>query len=103
MARLQYLVLKTNAMRSVQDFYENIGFAVREEKHGQGPKHLAVLLDGDVVIEFYPGSASPAILGIYMEGAEENTSAIAGREVRGGVVTVVDPDGRTLRLHTEAQ
>jgi lactoylglutathione lyase len=55
MASLGLLVLYTENTDAVLKFYEAIGLAFVEEKHGSGPTHYACEL-GDTVIEIYPGS-----------------------------------------------
>ena len=50
---LTLLVLRSNDLNAMRDFYQAIGLTFAEEQHGSGPKHLSTRL-GDVVLEIYP-------------------------------------------------
>lgn len=54
MLRLKTLVLYSPRMEVVRDFYNRLGVNFKEEKHGQGPKHYAGMLRGNIVLEIYP-------------------------------------------------
>ena len=93
-------------------FYARIGLALREERHGTGPRHLSADLGG-TVLELYPRGTGPAStglrLGLVVPDQARVVDALAlarlGANVvadgeRDGVRVVVlrDPDGHTVEL-----
>jgi predicted enzyme related to lactoylglutathione lyase len=55
--RLNLLVLKTHHLDQLKLFYSALGLSFVEEKHGEGPSHLAAQV-GNLVLELYPLSES---------------------------------------------
>src|SRR5262249_55832028 len=58
---LNLLVLKTQQLDRLKEFYSALGLSFAEEKHGDVPLHLAARV-GEVVLELYPlpADAGPA-------------------------------------------
>src|SRR5947209_298845 len=50
---LKLLVLKTRQVDRLRDFYQALGVALTEERHGAGPPHFAGNV-GDATLEVYP-------------------------------------------------
>lgn len=50
---LSLLVLRAHDVDALAAFYARLGLAFAPERHGQGPAHMACLLDG-WVLEIYP-------------------------------------------------
>lgn len=46
-AKLNLIVLKTHQFDSLNDFYSALGLSFVEEKHGDGPLHLAARVRGE--------------------------------------------------------
>lgn len=111
-ARLGLVVIRARDMAVSRIFYESLGLAFREEKHGNGPAHLSSTAAG-VVFDIYPrksDSDSPSAVRIgFTVDSIESVLAIAG-SASGAVVTppkttqwgrravVQDPDGHTVEL-----
>jgi len=109
---LTLLVLKTRQADRVRTFYEALGIAFTEERHGTGPRHHAGRI-GDVVIEIYPlpddGTADASTrLGFTVENLAEVVQTLQGigtpvakqpTQTAWGLQAVVkDPDGRSVEL-----
>ena len=111
--RLNLLVLKTHQPDRMKAFYAALGIAFAEEKHGDGPTHLAARV-GDLVLELYPLPAdaekadATTRLGFTVADLE---AAVRSVEAAGGTVAnrprrtewgrravVRDPDGRAVEL-----
>src|SRR5215208_465172 len=109
---LTLLVLKTQQVDRVRAFYETLGIAFAEERHGTSPRHYAGRV-GEVVIEVYPlpdnGTAFTSTrLGFAVGNLVEVVQALHG--IGGTVVkkptqttwglqaVVMDPDGRSVEL-----
>ena len=110
---LQLLVIKSHDVQMTLRFYQLLGFAFAEERHGNGPLHYSAPL-GDGIIEIYPlddgksvgsglrlGFAVPDPDAVVEDAAKSGGSVIKkGRETPWGYAAVVsDPDGRTVELY----
>ena len=49
------VVLYSDKLEEVKEFYELLGLKFQKEKHGKGPEHFACDL-GEVVLEIYPAA-----------------------------------------------
>lgn len=67
---LKLVVLKTNQLQPVRDFYARLGLQFVEEQHGRGPRHYSAPL-GDGTLEIYPLS----------DGTEADTTTRLGFSV----------------------
>jgi catechol 2,3-dioxygenase-like lactoylglutathione lyase family enzyme len=108
--KLHLIVLKTHDLEKLRDFYACLGLTFAEEKHGDGPLHLAARV-GDLVLELYPlpadaGSAdSTTRLGFAVSDLDA-TVARLGAAVGSGPRTTEwgrravarDPDGRKVEV-----
>ena len=111
--KLNLLVLKTHQLDRLRAFYGVMGIAFVEEKHGEGPLHLAARV-GDVVVELYPlpADAGPADattrlgfsvfdLDAVMRSLEALQAVVVSRPKMtpwGRRAVVRDPDGRAVEL-----
>lgn len=111
--RLNLLVLKTHQLDQLRQFYAALGISFVEEKHGEGPTHLAVRV-GDLVLELYPlpAEAGPVDcttrLGFVvsdLDAAMLSLEAVGTVVVSGPRMTpwgrravVHDPDGRAVEI-----
>ena len=111
---LKRLALKTPHLEPMRAFYQAIGIAFAEEKHGNGPVHYAGKV-GDTVVEIYPlpqGTPDATTrLGFSVPSLTAVVAALRGlgliltdlEPFRWGLRAVVrDPDGRAVELY-EAQ
>lgn len=55
--RLKSLVIYTQQLDEMRKFYSALGFELKEEQHGNGPKHYSCKLGG-ILLEFYPSTTS---------------------------------------------
>jgi transcriptional regulator with XRE-family HTH domain/catechol 2,3-dioxygenase-like lactoylglutathione lyase family enzyme len=107
--RLENVVLYTSDLDRSREFYEELGLALTEERHGNGPKHYSCFL-GSTVFELYPCSdqrrAGFTRLALTWSGASTSAASCAGvKQVRAigcsagtrGVV-VTDPDGNRIEM-----
>jgi catechol-2,3-dioxygenase len=106
---LNLLVLKTRQVEHVRAFYECLGVAFSEERHGGGPAHYAGQA-GATVLEVYPlpddGTAADRTtrLGFAVADLEKVLESLraSGTPVasppRVNRVVVRDPDGRAVEL-----
>ena len=102
---LTLVVLRCADLERSRRFYEALGFTVRPEQHGSGPRHYSTRVN-ETVLEFYP-DASGATRGLRL-GLQlvDVAAAISGlREIGvlprpGSPLTVNDPDGHRLELHS---
>ena len=110
---LKLLVLKTHDVESVCRFYQSLGLAFQEERHGSGPVHFSAPL-GDAIMEIYPLPSDQAVdtstrLGFAIpdpDAVVSNVDSVGGRIIKAGRETpwgymamVGDPDGRTVELY----
>ncbi len=106
--KLNLMVLYTEQLDKMRDFYEALGFKLIEEHHGSGPTHYSVSLDDDVVFEIYPTNRKgeprrgPRI-GFQNTPVKEIRQRYADYDKQSNVVMglleqfiVSDPDGNTL-------
>ncbi|MGA5703073.1 VOC family protein [Peterkaempfera bronchialis] len=93
------IVVFTERLGEVRDFYIGLGFDFAEERHGTGPVHYAAVLDGGVVFELYPAGRRPPTgylrLGFAVRVGAVRCGLVAGRHV------LTDPDGRTVDLDVQ--
>jgi hypothetical protein len=109
---LTLLVLKTRQVERVRTFYEALGIAFTEERHGTGPLYHAGRVGG-VVFEIYPlpdgGTAETSTrLGFCVGDLAEVIQTLEGActpvvkqpiQTAWGLQAVVkDPDGRSVEL-----
>lgn len=103
---LHLLVLKTDQLLEVKEFYERLGLEFVEEKHGGGPVHFAAEL-GSVVLELYPRfdgeKAGDVRLGFQIDHFRERLDQLRLAEVSilrvtKNRATIMDPDGRKVDL-----
>lgn len=119
---LNLVVLRCHDLARSRRFYDALGLRFVDERHGDGPPHLAATLPGGPVVELYPAAdpvtALPAQvardprLGFAVEHIDAVVAQIEG--LGGQVVVrpsdssahehhvrraiVVDPDGRRVEL-----
>lgn len=116
-ASLSLVVLRSPDPGRCRPFYEALGLAFTEERHGSGPAHLAAVLPDGTVVEIYPttepgpvarGSLADVRLGLVVEDVDRTLAAL---DAQGGTVVtappsgagprravVADPDGRRIEL-----
>lgn len=106
--KLNLLVLKTHHLDRLKEFYSALGVSFVEERHGDGPLHLAARV-GEVVIELYPlqnGEAdSTTRLGFAVPDLDAVLERLGAAVVSGPAMTawgrravVKDPDGRKVEV-----
>ncbi len=107
---LNLVVLRCSDIEQSRRFYAALGLSLRDEQHGDGPKHYSVTLGG-VVLELYPSDGSPSTgvrLGLALSAthaAIHEALALGGKVVRrsGAAesksrVVLRDPDGHVLDI-----
>jgi predicted enzyme related to lactoylglutathione lyase len=109
---LTLLVLKTAQVDRLRSFYEALGIAFTEERHGSGTRHHAGRVGG-LVLEVYPlpdeGSADTSTrLGFAVDNLAEVVRTLQGLGTQvvkelthtawGLQALVKDPDGRSVEL-----
>ncbi len=105
--RLNLLVLRTNKLDDLKEFYSTFGARFVSERHGSGPHHYSARL-GDLVLEIYPTAdgalPDPGLrIGLVVDdlhGALRSVGqAVTPRQTQWGLRAVVrDPDGRAVEL-----
>ena len=109
---LKLIVLKTEDVDALRDFYTRVGFQFAEEQHGNDPVHFSAPL-GDGILEIYPLRSDTNVdsttrLGFAIAGVEAVVQRLAGsaqivskpKETQWGTRAVVrDPDGRSVELY----
>jgi catechol 2,3-dioxygenase-like lactoylglutathione lyase family enzyme len=108
--KLNLLVLKTHHLDRLKEFYSTLGLSFVEEKHGDGPLHLAAHV-GDLVLELYPLPSDAGLadastrLGFTVPDLDAVLERLAAavvsgtRETEWGRRAVVrDPDGRRVEV-----
>jgi hypothetical protein len=114
---LRLLVLKTRQLDKLRAFYQALGIALAEERHGRGPLHYAGHV-GETTLEVYPfgddAEAADATtrLGFSVANLAESLRSLqvlgvmshdAPRQTPWGYRAVVrDPDGRSVELYEES-
>lgn len=109
---LSLLVVRTEQVAALLDFYGRLGLRFSEERHGSGPLHHAVTLDR-TVFEIYPANVSGDVDAATRLGfrADDPTAIVellraAGtpivsepKQTEWGLRAVVrDPDGRAVEI-----
>jgi len=98
-------VLRCADLERSRRFYEALGLTLVPEQHGAGPRHYSAQVE-KTVLEFYPdssGSTRGLRLGLQLVDLGGAVSALAkiGAVPRSGSpVTIDDPDGHRLELHS---
>ncbi len=106
------LVLKTDAVERLRDFYACLGFEFFEEQHGNGPRHWSASA-GDAVLEIYPLPDDGTVdvttrLGFGISDFEDVVESVRQlaevmgepKQTQWGLRAVVrDPDGRAVELY----
>ncbi|MFC4909998.1 glyoxalase/bleomycin resistance/dioxygenase family protein [Actinomadura gamaensis] len=96
--RVQLIVIYSPLMEECRAFYESLGLRFATERHGDGPKHYAAVLDDGMVFEIYPasrrGETGALRLGFTLDGRSLRPPLPPGRHL------LTDPDGRTVELAT---
>jgi lactoylglutathione lyase len=99
---LPLLVLRVADLGRSRAFYETLGMAFREERHGGGPEHLAASFEPHGVLELYPRreelASDDTRLGFRLTNRADVLRALGLAPSSGPVVVVVDPDGRRVEL-----
>lgn len=108
--KVNLIVLKTHQLDRLRDFYSALGISFVEEKHGNGPTHLAGRV-GEVMLELYPlpADAGPADsttrLGFAVPDLDAVVAKLGAAVVSGPRTTewgrravARDPDGRKVEL-----
>ncbi len=101
------LVLRARDIETTANFYRALGLEFQSEQHGQGPLHFACERDG-FVLEIYPLKPNQAevndsiMLGFRVESLQATLHEFNSNvEIKSGetrIASVIDPDGRTVRL-----
>ncbi len=101
------LVLHARDIETTVAFYQSLGLHFLPEQHSSGPRHFASEHNG-FVLEIYPLKASQTgvndsiTLGLRVESLERTLEALnSNAGIKTGETrfcTVVDPDGRAVRL-----
>lgn len=109
---LKLIVLKTNEIERLCDFYTRLGFEFVEEQHGNGPRHFSTPV-GDGILEIYPQAEGASVDGTtrlgfgvsdvkeVVESVREVTEVVSEpKQTQWGLRAVVrDPDGRAVELY----
>ena len=109
---IKLLVLKTDALKRLREFYTCLGFEFVEERHGNGPRHWSASA-GDAVLEIYPLPGGGTVdvttrvgFGIndvedVVESVRQLTEVVSEpKQTQWGLRAVVrDPDGRAVELY----
>ena len=115
MAQLKLLVIRTGDIDRTVEFYGYIGIQFKEERHGDGPRHFAVDLNG-IVFEIYPAKKpedvdrttrlgfSVADLPTTLNSLRMHGATIVEELIQSpwGLRAVVrDPDGRAIDIYPD--
>ena len=105
--KLSLVVVRVAELAASRRFYEQLGLALDQERHGSGPEHLSTLIGGTVV-ELYPIGPGPSTQGLRLglvvadptEIAATCWASVAEDCERDGqcVVVLRDPDGHKVEL-----
>jgi len=111
---LTLLVLKTRQVAGVRAFYQALGIAFVEERHGDGPAHVAGVVGG-LTLEVYPLPDGPeaadrtlrlgfsvADLGRVLDALQAAGTPVLNppeQTTWGRRAVVRDPDGRAVELY----
>ncbi|MEK7546324.1 MAG: VOC family protein [Patescibacteria group bacterium] len=110
------IVLYAKDPVATRQFYETVGLAFVEEKHGEGPVHYACDFQG-MVLEIYPLRVRVVVkpcdtvaLVLFVSAFEKVLAGVKAMDLKPGkvgvyagseglqAVSVRDPDGRLVRL-----
>ena len=106
---LSLVVIRSADLERAKAFYGRLGVQLQEEKHGNGPEHLAAEIAG-TVFEIYPrgdGLATTGVrLGFRVESVESALAVLEGVTVVSPILprpwglraVVVDPDGHRVEI-----
>lgn len=95
--RLDLVVLHSPDVAATRAFYEALGLRFVDERHGDGPAHVAAVLPGGTVVEIYPGPApSPPTPRLGFTVADP--PAVAASLGAPSPTVLTDPDGRRVHL-----
>jgi lactoylglutathione lyase len=116
-ASLSLLVIRTSRVDACLEFYQGLGLAMVEEKHGKGPVHYSSSLNG-ITIEIYPETQKNSTesraertlrLGFMVESLAatlESLETLGARVLTppsdtqwGRLAVVLDPDGREVEIN----
>lgn len=107
--KMTLLVIKSQDVVGLKDFYEALGLYFVEEQHGRGPVHWSCEL-GPMVLEIYPGDEADSRglrLGFETDALESRLVELkrrgwedVSRRRRGSRLGFViqDPDGRSVEV-----
>lgn len=106
------LVLRAADLEAAHEFYSALGLSFTREKHGSGPEHFSCEADG-FVLELYPlkddsTADNTTMIGIRVVDLDEALAKLTALQIApksgtresewGRWASVLDPDGRTVRL-----
>lgn len=111
---LKLLVLKTDAVEQLREFYARLGFEFVEERHGSGPRHWSAPV-GDGILEIYPLPEDGIVdlttrLGFGVSDVNQVVKSVRQmtevvtepNKTQWGLRAVVrDSDGRTVELYEQ--
>lgn len=85
--KLSLVVVRVAELAASRRFYEQLGLALDQERHGSGPEHLSTLIGGTVVeLSIGPGPSTQGLrLGLVVADPTEITATclgIGGRRLR---------------------
>ena len=86
-----YVVIYVSDLVKSYDFYRDLGFDLKTERHGSGPIHYSISCDG-IVIEIYQGKCDViSKIRLGMPKKLLNSTAKIG--------LFVDPDGNKVHIY----
>jgi catechol 2,3-dioxygenase-like lactoylglutathione lyase family enzyme len=113
---LSLLVLRTAKIDACLEFYQGLGLAMVEEKHGKGPVHYSSSSNG-ITVEIYPETQKDSTestgernirLGFMVESLAatlESLETLGARVLTppsitqwGHLAVILDPDGREVEI-----
>ena len=111
---IKLLVLRSNDIKKLCDFYTLLGIAFEYHKHDNSPYHYSAII-GKMVLEIYPLSKSQyeadknLRLGFDLELFDEAVEKLVANNIQfsmqpvqsdyGFMAVVLDPDGRKVELY----
>lgn len=103
---INLIVLYSYNHIAAKDFYEALGMDFKEEKHGNGPKHYAAVMDNGTVFEIYPDEDDTPVdykmlIGVEVDNLHEVMNRLKNYHLykkSGSKMSamLVDPDGRSV-------
>jgi lactoylglutathione lyase len=112
-AWLSLLVVYTNNLDALADFYRGLGLNLSPEKHGSGPRHFSCRL-GPTVLELFPAINNPSVppstrFGLAVESVDlivSRVDTLGGQVISapsdsrwGRRAVIADPDGNRVELN----